>query len=336
MKLSIALSLGFLAALVTPVAHAETKPVARPTPPRTTRPPTALHQQPHSKSPSPPPLAHLPQLPQLPPPDAKPSTPTAVTPPPSTTVAPAIVTPSAPTPKVATPAKPPCLKQPVAFTRGIEEDRFSLAKCDGSVAPEAIEHLSILARPGEAAKPSQPMSVLSQVHGDMMAPGIRRLDGRLAERLQLVVDKFQKSGQVQKLHVISGYRPTSAGSFHQTARALDFRMDGVTNEELVAFCKTLPDTGCGYYPNSSFVHMDVREPGTGHVAWIDASGPGESPRYVPTWPPPKVDPKADAPTLLEALFGAPPPAGTDETPADPKPVAAVVPPPPTAPLLNSP
>jgi hypothetical protein len=61
---------------------------------------------------------------------------------------------------------------------------------------------------------------------------------------------------------------------------------GVSNEELVAFCKTLPDTGCGYYPNSSFVHVDVRNPGTGSVTWIDSSGPGEAPHYVKQWPPP--------------------------------------------------
>jgi hypothetical protein len=64
------------------------------------------------------------------------------------------------------------------------------------------------------------------------------------------------------------------------------RVAGVSNEELSAFCKTMPDTGCGYYPNSSFIHMDVRSPGTGSVSWIDASGPGEPPRYVTTWPPP--------------------------------------------------
>jgi hypothetical protein len=52
------------------------------------------------------------------------------------------------------------------------------------------------------------------------------------------------------------------------------------------FAKTLGDTGCGFYPNSSFVHIDVRDAGAGHVTWIDASGPGETPRYVPTWPPP--------------------------------------------------
>jgi hypothetical protein len=34
------------------------------------------------------------------------------------------------------------------------------------------------------------------------------------------------------------------------------------------------------------VHVDVRNPGTGSVTWIDASGPREAPRYVKQWPPP--------------------------------------------------
>jgi hypothetical protein len=73
---------------------------------------------------------------------------------------------------------------------------------------------------------------------------------------------------------------------HASGRAMDFRLEGTKNEDVVAFCKTLEDTGCGYYPNSSFVHVDVRNEGAGHVSWIDASGPGETPRYVPSWPPP--------------------------------------------------
>ena len=97
------------------------------------------------------------------------------------------------------------------------------------------------------------------------------------------------------ISLVSGYRPQSRGSLHQSARALDLRVAGVTNEELVAFCKTLPDTGCGYYPNSSFVHVDVRNPGTGGVTWIDASGPGETPHYVKQWPPP---PEASDPSAL--------------------------------------
>jgi hypothetical protein len=53
------------------------------------------------------------------------------------------------------------------------------------------------------------------------------------------------------------------------------------------------------------VHVDVRDPGTGHVAWIDASGPGESPQYVATWPPPAdtdVHKEHDARQMIEDLL----------------------------------
>jgi hypothetical protein len=134
------------------------------------------------------------------------------------------------------------------------------------------------------------------------------MDGRLVERLELVVDHFHKgsgspgpSSKPARIVIVSGYRPRSAGSFHQLARALDFRIEGVKNEALVEFCKTLPDTGCGYYPNSLFVHMDVRNPGAGHVTWIDISGPGESPKYVSQWPLPAPATTASSSATLPPL-----------------------------------
>ena len=182
--------------------------------------------------------------------------------------------------------KPPCTKDPVEIVRGPEVERFELTKCDGKVAPLAVELLSILIRPGGAARPTAPLAELAKKPGPELAKGIRRADPRLIDRIQAVVDHFSKPGAPAKLSVISGYRPASVGSMHSSGRAIDFRVEGVKNEDVVLFCKTLPDTGCGFYPNSSFVHIDVREPGAGHVSWIDASGPGETPRYVPVWPPP--------------------------------------------------
>ena len=184
--------------------------------------------------------------------------------------------------------KPPCFRDPVTIVHFNEEDSFPLTKCDGSVAPLAQERLSVLARPGSAVKPKTDPAVLAQAPGEALSPGIRRVDPLLIQRIQTMIDHFAKARRVKqaKIHLVSGYRPSSKGSYHASGRALDLRLEGVTNEALVAFCKTLPDTGCGYYPNSSFIHVDVRKPGTGHVAWIDASGPGESPRYVSSWPPP--------------------------------------------------
>ena len=81
--------------------------------------------------------------------------------------------------------------------------------------------------------------------------------------------------------MVSGYRaytPTqyTPHSNHNFGRALDFRVQGVRNEELRDFCRTLRNTGCGYYPNSTFVHIDVRD---AKAYWVDLSRPGEPPRY---------------------------------------------------------
>jgi len=178
-----------------------------------------------------------------------------------------------------------CEKTPIEIIRGPEIDSFALMKCDGSIAPLAAERLSIAIRPGSSSRPTTPIAELAKKKTDELAPGVHRVDERLVKRIQAVADHFGKHGPV-KLSIVSGYRPTSVGSMHAVGRAIDFRLEGAKNEDVVAFCKTLDDTGCGYYPNSSFVHIDVRDHGAGHVTWIDASGPGESPKYVPSWPPP--------------------------------------------------
>ena len=204
----------------------------------------------------------------------------------------------------AAPAKPPCLRDATIIMRGAEEEKVALTRCDGSAAPLAVEQISVMVRPGNAAKPVLAVQALAKSKTSELAPGIRRVDPRLVERLQSMVDHFARAGAASKVFVVSGYRPMSAGSFHATGRALDFRIDGVKNEELVAYCKTLEDTGCGYYPNSSFVHVDVRDGGTGHVSWIDASGAGQSPKYVAAWPPPRdeaEDNDADPAHLLAKL-----------------------------------
>ncbi len=178
-----------------------------------------------------------------------------------------------------------CSKDPIEMIRGPEIEKFELTKCDGSIAPLAVEHLSVLIRPGGAARPVTPLAELAKKKGHELAHGVHRIDERLATRIQSLADHFAMPGTPLKLSIVSGLRPTSIGSMHATGRAIDFRIEGTKNEDVVAFCKTLTDTGCGFYPNSSFVHLDVRDPGAGHVSWIDASGPGETPRYVTAWPP---------------------------------------------------
>ena len=56
--------------------------------------------------------------------------------------------------------------------------------------------------------------------------------------------------------------------------ACDFRVVGVKNTELRDYLRhAFKHVGVGYYPNSSFVHLDVRQGAS--AFWIDYSGPGE-------------------------------------------------------------
>jgi hypothetical protein len=219
-----------------------------------------------------------------------------------------------------------CLHPAVAFARlGQATDvSFVLTTCEGAAAPGAIENLSILARPYDVPAPAEPTKALAvgpapvgkakpaklgAAEPPEVAPGIRKIDPGLVSRLQAIADKFPG----KTITLVSGYRPASKGSPHQAARAMDIRIDGVTNEALVAFCKTLNDTGCGYYPNSYFVHVDVRPAGHGHVSWIDISGPGETPQYVKQWPLPAPAKKDDAPAASGSTSGEGAPTETATT-----------------------
>jgi hypothetical protein len=203
----------------------------------------------------------------------------------------------------------------VEIMAGAESATVALAKCDGTAPQIAVDQLSVLARPSSAPRPKEPIESFSQVRGAELAHGIRRIDPRLVADLGLVVEHFRKPGQPARVVLVSGYRPRSSGSYHAAGRALDFRIDGVGNDALVSFCKTLPDTGCGFYPNSVFVHMDVRDPGTGHVSWVDVSRPGETPNYVSevaSAAPAASAPAASAPAAMAAVALTP---ATPVTPA---------------------
>lgn len=102
------------------------------------------------------------------------------------------------------------------------------------------------------------------------------MDRRLLTLLAQVSDAF--GGRT--LRVVSGYRTTSyaSESKHPLGRACDFHVLGVPNSALRDFVKTFDNVGVGYYPNSTFVHLDSRD----HDAyWVDYAGPGEPPRSTP-------------------------------------------------------
>ncbi len=99
---------------------------------------------------------------------------------------------------------------------------------------------------------------------------------RLLRLLTRVSDHF--GGRT--IYIVSGHRPagghTRTSSRHVGGHAVDFRIQGVPNTTLRDFCRSLDQVGVGFYPNSSFVHLDVRDRS---AYWVDRSGPGEAPSY---------------------------------------------------------
>jgi uncharacterized protein YcbK (DUF882 family) len=103
------------------------------------------------------------------------------------------------------------------------------------------------------------------------------VDPRLLALVSVVSDHF--GGRT--LEVVSGYRTYTSAQYtphsnHNLGRALDFKIEGVRNEDIWTYCRTFRSAGCGYYPNSGFVHLDVRE---AKASWIDRSLPGDPPQY---------------------------------------------------------
>jgi hypothetical protein len=152
-----------------------------------------------------------------------------------------------------------------------------------------------------------------------VSQGVRVLHPRLVQLLQTLSEHYPG----ESIEIVSGYRPTDGDSRHAHARALDLRIRHVTNEDLRDFARTLPNVGVGYYPNSIFVHLDVRDPDEGRATWTDFSGPGETPRYG-HWPPTDEDIQSEVGYLVhrneDALQRAreredPPPRDSGTVPA---------------------
>lgn len=183
-----------------------------------------------------------------------------------------------------------CRRRPVRFVRyGAETDAFALVRCDGAVAPQALDRLTYMARVPDAKRPGELLPDEpdpAAAKGEWL-PGVRVVNPRLLWALQRIADAFPW----KTIYVFSGYRPAPKGSkpgghhsLHGEGRAMDISVSGVPNAGLFAVCRKLDDIGCGFYPNSKFVHVDVRRPGTGHAFWIDISSPGEPSHYVDGWP----------------------------------------------------
>jgi uncharacterized protein YcbK (DUF882 family) len=188
-----------------------------------------------------------------------------------------------------------------------EEYRVRVKDGHGHIPPSALHAFERMMRQGNAT---------------------HAVDPRLVALVGIVSSHFGG----KPLEVVSGYRaytPTqyTSHSNHNLGKALDFRIRGVSNEALRDFCRTLRSAGCGYYPNSTFVHLDVRET---KAYWVDYSHPGEAPKYdkpgvdadegasdVPDDSPAPAPATTDVPVEGAGSNTAPPPAATGTTPVAP-------------------
>ncbi len=149
--------------------------------------------------------------------------------------------------------------QPVRFVRVWNNEQLvvRLMTSGGRVSPRARQALSKLAKARKGRH------------------RVRLLHPNLLHMLQRVAERWPG----HTIEIISGYRPGERGheSRHSQGRAVDFRVKGIQNREVYEFCTELPKSGCGYYPNSVFVHMDTRDKS---VTWTDVSAPGEAANYL--------------------------------------------------------
>jgi uncharacterized protein YcbK (DUF882 family) len=109
----------------------------------------------------------------------------------------------------------------------------------------------------------------------------------MSSRLAALIYDIDKHFEFKRVFVVAGYRAPRVAkekgnpkSPHKKGLACDFRVDGVSNTDLRDYERTLPRVGVGYYPNSDFVHLDVRDKKS--AFWIDYSGPGERAMYSRT------------------------------------------------------
>jgi uncharacterized protein YcbK (DUF882 family) len=172
-----------------------------------------------------------------------------------------------------------------------EEFRIRVKDGHGHIPPSALKAFERMMRQGNATHP---------------------VDPRLVALVSIVSAHFGS----KPLEVVSGYRaytPTqyTPHSNHNLGKALDFRIRGVTNEALRDFCRTLRSAGCGYYPNSTFVHLDVRDT---KAFWVDWSHPGEPPKYD--------KPGVDADEGTSDVPSENPPPAAAEPPSEPAPETA--------------
>ena len=100
---------------------------------------------------------------------------------------------------------------------------------------------------------------------------VRAVNPKLYEQLSRMQDHFDK----KRIELVSGFRFAERNSSrHFHASAMDIRIPAVSIREMYAYAESLDPggMGIGIYPNSGFIHVDLRAPGDPSYRWTDLSG----------------------------------------------------------------
>lgn len=139
---------------------------------------------------------------------------------------------------------------------------------------EGVQRVPLVDDQGRVSR--RGLMALAAVLGDDTARARRQAHPRLALLLSRVSDHFGG----RPIRIVSGFREpgryTKTTSRHVTGRAADIQVSGVPRRMVWEFCRRLKGAGCGFYPNSTFTHVDARH---ARAQWVDWSGPGRRPRY---------------------------------------------------------
>ena len=113
--------------------------------------------------------------------------------------------------------------------------------------------------------------------------GVKGSRPAVPDRLLRLLVRVSDTFGGRPIRVVSGYRSSSyfSDSRHKQSAAIDFSIYGIPNAVVRQYLLLFENVGVGYYPNSSFVHLDVRPCA---MQWVDYAGPGEAPRLRPSSP----------------------------------------------------
>jgi len=112
------------------------------------------------------------------------------------------------------------------------------------------------------------------------------------------------------VRIVSAFRgPVGRNGNHGRGRAIDLVVPGVRDADVATFARRLGFVGVGIYPDSGFVHLDVR---SRSYFWVEASRPGRRPRLVQVLP--ALAARSDAEARERGV--SPSPTGADSPPDD--------------------